>query len=833
MTAQWDASRRELIVTTFDALCELDTRDREAALATLDPEVRAEVTSLISALERKGERLETSRAGALGDVDTLLQRVGAYRLVRLVGQGGMGTVYEAERADATFVKRVAVKLIRDDVSGKEIARRFARERAILAGLEHANIARMLDGGTLDGGREYLVMEFVDGVPITTFCAARNVGIRERLALFLQVCDAVQFSHQHLVVHGDIKPGNILVTDDGTVKLVDFGVAKVIDQGDSRTRDPLTALGALTPAYASPEQWRGESLTVLSDVYSLGVVLYELLADRRPFTIDARTTQDVLAAIDAGARPPSAVVQSTDGVDAGRRSKALVGELDTIVLTALEASPMRRYPTVDRLADDIRRHLDGRVVLAQPATRRYRLSKLLRQNRTAVAATVAVALAIIIGGTVAVVQARRANAERVVAQRISKFLEQILAAPDASWVHAGSADVKVADVLDAAVVQADTALRNEPAAQAMVRRTIGAAYRALSRYDDAERQLNLALTLDLNRGAPDFPDLADDYHQLAWSQFLRGDWTTAFGNYREASRRCTGRVADTSIVCYQSVADYALALTTKGRFAEAESMYLDVFRRGKIRFKDNPAPLAVIYSNLGFVADGRGDLARGERMYRLALGSYHGGPEPSERPVFFHSLALSQLIQGKPIEAEATVAEGIASVRATNQQHSFPAMMLLLDGAQARRRQRDGVGALGWVARAKDAFPPNTPPTHPYRASVMVEEGLQRLAASDPVAAESLFRAAERIRAIPYAATDPRRARCVGLAGIALAAQGKFAEASTSIRHASAILDGAYSATHPLAAQLSDALVQIDSARAGSETPVQVKARFARYAVSRP
>ncbi|MEO8622229.1 MAG: serine/threonine-protein kinase [bacterium] len=839
MTRVGDAARRDLIASSFDAVCDLEADDRVAALATLTPDIRAEVESLISALERNGDRLEPRRSGEVNGIDGSMRRIGAYRLVRLVGRGGMGAVYEAERADATYVKRVAIKLIRDDVGGEDVARRFARERAILAGLEHPNISRMLDGGTLDDGREYLVMEFVDGVPITTYCAARNADVRDRLELFLQVCDAVHFSHQHLVVHGDIKPGNLLVTADGTVKLVDFGVAKVIEEGDSRTRDPLTALGALTPGYASPEQWRGESLSILSDVYSLGIMLYELLTGARPFASAARTTNDIVHAMEAGARWPSAAVIASGPTDAQlsadrRRSKALAGELDTILLTALEANPRRRYGSVERFADDVRRHLDGRLVLAQPATKRYRFSKFLRRNRGSVAAGVALALALLGGGIAATIQARRANQARAVAERISGFLKQMLAAPDASWVHAGNADVRVADVLDAAAAQADTGLRSDPAAEAMVRRTIGAAYRALNRFDDADRQLNLALALDLKRNAPAFPDLAEDYHELGWSRYLRGDWPMAQKFYREANQRCgSSRVTDTSIVCYQSVADYALGLTMRGRSAEAESMYVELLRRGKLRFPTNSAPLAVLYGNLGVLADGRGDLPRAETMIRSAVGAWRSGPEPSERPVYYHSLALNQLVQGKLAEAEKAVLDGLRSVTNTHQERSLPAVLLQVDGAAVRRRLLDSAGASAYIARAHAAIPPNAPASHPVLSAIGIEVGLERLAAGDPVKAELALRDAERSRAAVYTAKDVRLARTRGLIGVALAAQGKFDDASALIRTAIPVLDSAYTGRHSLSLELHDALAQADSARAANETPAQVASRFARYIVARP
>ena len=261
-----------------------------AQLAERDPDAHREVTSLISADEANRSFLETPycRAAAVleerATSDTIVgRRLGAYRLLEIVGEGGMGTVYRAARVDGTFDRQVAIKMIRVGLGGEFFLRRFHNERRILARLDHPNIAGVLDGGATEEGVPYVVMDFVDGVPIDEYCAARRLSIRERLLLFCEVCSAVQYAHQNLIVHRDLKPGNVLVTTDGKAKLLDFGIAKILEPGDAAAADQgLTIIPIMTPDFASPEQVRGETISTASDVYALGVVLYVLLTGQRPF-----------------------------------------------------------------------------------------------------------------------------------------------------------------------------------------------------------------------------------------------------------------------------------------------------------------------------------------------------------------------------------------------------------------------------------------------------------------------------------------------------------------------------------------------------------------------
>jgi serine/threonine protein kinase len=339
------------------------------------------------------------------------RRIGPYRITRLLGAGGMGVVYLAERV-GDFSQQVALKLIRPGMASRAVVSRFRSERQILAVLEHPNIARLLDGGATEDGQPYLVMEYVDGVPITVHATDRALTLRDRLLLFRKICAAVHHAHQNLIVHRDIKPANILVTADGAPKLMDFGIAKLLGDAAADEAAPATQTGwrAMTPEYASPEQVRGLPMTTATDVYSLGIVLYELLTEQRPYAFATDTPSDVERIIvETEPRPPSAVAPPS-------LSRALAGDLDTIVLKALDKDASRRYDSVDRLSADVQRHLDGAPILARPQTFGYRASRFIRRHRLAVGAAALVFMSLVVGLGAAVWQQRIASRERQRADR---------------------------------------------------------------------------------------------------------------------------------------------------------------------------------------------------------------------------------------------------------------------------------------------------------------------------------------------------------------------------------------------------------------------------------
>jgi tetratricopeptide (TPR) repeat protein len=375
-----------------------------------DQAQRAELESLLQSAEQPDQFLDhpvvnLSRSGehTASPRSRIGHRIGPYEIVDSIGRGGMGEVYRARRADGLYDKDVAIKLVRSDWADSAVLERFSHERRILATLEHEHIARLYDGGTTDDGIPYLVIELVDGSPIDSYCESRRLTIDERLALFVRVCDAVQYAHQHLVVHRDIKPGNILVTQQGEPKLLDFGIAKVLTaiSGQDETRMAL-----MTPHYASPEQLRGDPISTGSDVYSLGVVLYRLIACRLPFD-PAGTTPHELARLicDVDPKPPSAASRKADRTARPRN----VRDLDNIVLKTLRKDPSRRYATVAQLAEDLQRYLSGRAVMATPDSLGYR-ARLFARRHTLGVALFGAALVLTIGATVTIVVEARIAAE---------------------------------------------------------------------------------------------------------------------------------------------------------------------------------------------------------------------------------------------------------------------------------------------------------------------------------------------------------------------------------------------------------------------------------------
>ncbi len=372
----------------FHRCLDLAPNDREALLSAESSPIRREVEKLL-ACDSTGDHLGDVIAAAAALATQPSESAGAYRLVREIGRGGMGSVYLAVRADETFERRVAIKFVRSGLDSPHLRERFEAERRILARLEHPYIARLLDAGQTSAGQPYLVMEFVDGQTITSYARAHKLSVRDRISLFRKVCDAMQYAHQNLVVHRDLKPGNVLIDSGGDPKILDFGIAKLIDETDSGPARTLVRI--LTPDYASPEQVRGETVTTATDVYSLGAVLFELLAGRAPFHQPGRTPAETEDAVEQGSlkRP------SECGSPAGRE---LRGDLDNIVLKAMRREPAGRYGSVAELSADLGRFLDGRPVLARDYTVWQRAVKFAVRHRVGVLAS-GVAAAALLSGTV--------------------------------------------------------------------------------------------------------------------------------------------------------------------------------------------------------------------------------------------------------------------------------------------------------------------------------------------------------------------------------------------------------------------------------------------------
>ncbi len=543
-----------------------------------DAELRQLVENLLAAHEREdGGFLEPpvqrNAAALLAEVDALAdghpEHVGPYRIVERIGGGGMGHVYRAVRADDAFDKQVAVKLIKRGMDTDDILRRFRTERQTLASLEHPHIARLLDGGATDDGRPYLVMEYIAGEPIDRYCDGRQLTVRQRLALFRDVCAAVQYAHRHLIVHRDLKPANILVTGDGVCKLLDFGIAKLLTP-EAETAAPTTVstLRMMTPRYASPEQMLGGRITTASDVYALGVILFELLTGQSPYGDEATGRELERRIREASPARPSATVRRTTRtrdasattlrqVAAARQIKPdrlrrlLAGELDTIALRALQKEPSRRYESVEQFAEDVRRHLEGMPITAQPDSRLYRARKFVGRNRVLVGAVSVAVVSLVIGMSAALLAMRDAETARGQAQReadrarlaaeqagqVTLFLERAL--------KDQGADAHIQELLARAARQATFEFDDRPVIQAALHQIIGESYHALGMWPEGTRQALLALELRRTHLGESHPDTGTSRQLLGETQFRLGQYEWAEEQFQEAVRirRAEGDRAD--------------------------------------------------------------------------------------------------------------------------------------------------------------------------------------------------------------------------------------------------------------------------------------------------
>lgn len=535
------------ITEVFDALLAMPDASRERALAALDaaePAVASEVRSLLAA-HADDAFLEGRAAHPIVDpgqpASRLLgQVVGGYRIEREVGRGGMGVVYEAHHVDPALAKRVAIKTLPIGLERPEAAWRFRREQQILARLEHPNIATLYDGGTTPDGLPYLAMEYVDGTRIDAWCDAHRLDVRARLDLFRQVCAAVEFAHTKLVVHRDLKPTNILVTSDGVVKLLDFGIAKLVTPDHEVSGDPseLTHAGAmpLTAAYASPEQLRGGEVTTVSDVYSLGVVLYRLLTGASPHATDAATPVVVR---DANARDavlaPSDTITPTHPAQCGPTDlrtlrSQLRGELDAIVLMALRAEPARRYASAAALSADVLRYLKGLPVEARPDTLGYRVRKFVRRRRAVVVSAGVAATALVAGAVIATLSAREARQEADRVRRVSTVLQNLIGA-GASTTYREVPTMLT--VLDSARNSIAVEFPDDPAARAALYEVFSASYFNFERPALALLMIDSARVLHTRLHGARSVEVARDLAASANTLISLGATDSAFARQRQA------------------------------------------------------------------------------------------------------------------------------------------------------------------------------------------------------------------------------------------------------------------------------------------------------------
>ena len=506
-TASWSEVER-----AFDLAIAVPPAERAAFLDEVchDPAVRREVEALLAADAGATGFLDPPPASSGYEPDV---RIGPYRLLRKLGEGETSSVHLAERSDDQYRQQVAIKLIRPGMDSHQILQRFHQERQILASLSHPHIARLFDGGSTPAGQPYFVMEYVDGEPLDAHCEHRNLALARRLELFGQICQAVHHAHRNLVVHRDLKPGNILIDGAGTPKLLDFGIAKLLDPGRVAAElEPTAAVARLmTPHYASPEQIRGNPVSTASDVYSLGVILYKLVTRRRPYELGSLSLHEIERVVcEATPVPPSQL-------PGARPRERLPRDLDNVVMMALRKEPERRYTSAQELADDVRRCLERRPVVARRDTLGYRVASFVRRNTGSVAATCVILLSLVVGAIAttwqwrnAVVERTRAETQRRIAEQTLDFLVELFRVPDSQVaVH----EVTARELLDRGAARLQATAQQPAEVHAGLIHTLGVVAGNLGSYAQAETLLEQAMAERAHLPGNELA-LADSLYQLA-------------------------------------------------------------------------------------------------------------------------------------------------------------------------------------------------------------------------------------------------------------------------------------------------------------------------------
>lgn len=779
--ARWPAVRRQ-----FEALLDLPAAEREARLAEIaatDPSLAAELVELL-ALEADADGTPLDHAIAAEAARVVAGEeptspfsplagvaIGAWRLTEPLGRGGMAEVWAAERIDREFELRVAVKLLKRGMDSAEVVARFARERRILARLDHPAIARILDGGLAPDGRPYLVLERVDGGTITEWCNARELDLRQRITLFLEALEAVAAAHRQLVVHRDLKPSNILVTAEGRVRLLDFGIAKLLADDDPEMDATRTELRLLTPAYAAPEQILGEPISTATDVYALGVLAHELFTGRLPYRRQGRRLAELAtsAANETLPRPSTAVLAAASGGEPAlglpeprRLARALRGDLDAILATALRREPSRRYASVAAFAEDLRRHLSGLPVSARPDSLLYRAGRFVKRHRVAVAAVAVAAIGLLVASAVALREARRATLEaersRLAAEhasrearraeRVQEFLVGLFEKADPR--QGGGSTVSAGDLLARGAAKIEGELASEPALQADLLDAVARSQANLGLLEEAEKQARKALALRgghddgaslavlgavlRDRGQLDESaatlrravtalDAAGTEHALAaararselsYTRYLQGSVQEAADLLAEVYPIFVSALGEDDPETAEQLMNRGIVLGDLNRLDEAfalESRAQEVLARRL--GTDHPA-VANGKLSLAAICEETGRQEQAERLYRESLATRLRvlGADHPETGQSHSNLARFLISRHRPVEGEPHAREAIRIFRAVDPQH-FEVAKSIHDLASAALQRGHLVEAERDYREAMRRFLGALGPGHPF------------------------------------------------------------------------------------------------------------------------
>ena len=738
-----------------------------------DAQLRSEVESLLATSKEAESFLESPLGGDARLAAGQHREIGPYALLEEIGQGGMGIVYKAIRRDQGFERLVAVKLVKRGMDTSFILRRFESERRILAGLDHPNIARVLDGGETSDGLPYFVMELIEGRNLLGYCEEEHLDVSRRLALFREVCAAVTYAHQRLVIHRDIKPSNILVTAEGAPKLLDFGLAKVLAREPGEEADRTeTALRVLTPEYASPEQIRGEELTTATDVYSLGVVLYELLTGERPYRLKTRAPEEL-----------SDAILHQEPVRPGTKAR-LHRDLDAIVMTALRKEPARRYASAEQLSEDIRRHLEGLPVKARPDSFGYRAGKFVRRHRLGVAAALLVAASLVGGLAIALSERNRARVQAVRAEETARFLADVFQGANPELVKGKT--VTARELLDAGAERIGRQLQGQPEVQASLLVVMANAYDRLSAGRESLVLAERALALRERARAPGSLEVAESLHQVGSLRHRLGSPAQALPVLDRAAALREALLGPEHPDTAETARALASTLDDLGRSAEARRLLEKTIA---IQRRVSPASLTLarLYNSLGIVAY-REDRAGARKAFEGSVAAYEKVEGPQNWQIAIPLVNLGQLSREDEDFAAAQIHyERVLAIdeKIWGKETAGVAYTLACLG-DLKHARGDAEGGRKLIERSLALFGKTEPPEYRGFIAPLTYLGNVSLTQKLPGEARALFERALHIAERTHGPEHPAVAESLVALARALDATGEKAEAEKLLRRALSI-----------------------------------------------
>lgn len=785
-----DAALAEIV----KSLLERDHAEWPALLSTYPPETRAEVESLLSFQDRAENFLDQSAERLAAEMmiegGTLRpgERVQHYLVESLIGTGGMGEVYLA--SDTELKRQVALKLVQRGMNTQTILRRFRHEEEILAGLNHPNIAQLYGTGTTADGVPFFAMEYVAGEPVDQFCRQRALGLVERLQLFSKICGAVSYAHQHLVIHRDLKPANIRVTDEGEPKLLDFGIAKLIDAANADGLEhTLTLPSMMTPEYASPEQVRGQRVTTASDIYSLGVLLYELLTEQKPYRLTSRSPEEISRTI-AEQEPtrPSAIIREKP--PSAFRTHKLKGDLDNIVLMALRKEPERRYRSASQLAEDIYRYLHELPVVARKDTVGYRTSKFLRRHLLGVSAASVVAVAVLGALVLTSWEARVARAERDrardeknKAEAIDQFLQQMLnRANPLLRRSAVSGEVTIAEALDeAATLLQNGRFSGQPSLRADLEEIIARSYNSQGKYALAAEHLRTAFELHRQMDGPTSPKSLSLSTYLAVLTYPQRDPAEVEQLFRRAlpllrQYLAQGRISASTMA--EALNNFACLRRTQGDSREAEALFRETLALARQLTPDARYALGPTRSTLASTLADQAKSEEALRTARAAVAEYVVANEAGTPNYGFAVTVLAGFLVDREqyVEASAHLREAEQIFRSRLGPNALWLGDNLRNQAIASYRQGNYEEALKLAREATDIYSQSFGGDYDHYPTALLVEGLSLTRTGHAADGEKIVRQAVRLRHAKLPPSHYWVAVADSCLGECLMLQGRYAEA---------------------------------------------------------